>query len=248
VLSGLAAAISFGVSAPLAKRLLDNAEPQMLAGILYLGAFIALSIVRPRSRSEARLRRSDAPRTTAMIVAGGVIAPVLLLLGLERVSGVAGTVNVALALIIGEHLPETLVLIGALALGAVSFGLSVYLDALALRSLGAAREAAVFAVAPFAGALLAPLVLPETLGIRDLAAGALMAVGVVRLLREQHEHTHRHEPLDHDHAHVHDEHHQHVHDADALPGEPHSHPHHHDELVHTHPHVSDIRRRHAHSK
>jgi drug/metabolite transporter (DMT)-like permease len=31
---GLAAAASFGVSAPLAKRLLADVEPQMLAGLL----------------------------------------------------------------------------------------------------------------------------------------------------------------------------------------------------------------------
>jgi drug/metabolite transporter (DMT)-like permease len=162
-------------------------------------------------------------------------------------TGAAGTVNVVLALIIGEQLPAASILLGALALGAVSYGLSVYLDALALRSLGAAREAAVFAVAPFAGALLAPFVLPETLGIRDFAAGALMAVGVALLLRDRHEHAHRHQPIDHDHAHVHDEHHRHAHDADTPPGEPHSHPHHHDELVHAHPHVSDIHHRHPHT-
>lgn len=312
----------------------------MLAGLLYLGAFVALSLAGPRSRSEARLRRADAPRVTAMIAAGGILAPVLLLLGLERVSGVAGslllnlegpltivvgvmffrehlprramtgalvifvgafllglgtgdtqadwigllliaaacagwaldnnltqsltvrdprsivrvktgtagTVNVILALIIGQHLPDAPVLGAALALGAVSYGLSVYLDALALRSLGAAREAAVFAVAPFAGALLAPLVLPESLGLRDIAAGTLMAVGVALLLRERHEHLHRHDPLDHDHAHIHDEHHQHAHDPGVTPREPHSHPHHHHDLVHAHPHVSDVHHRHSHSE
>jgi drug/metabolite transporter (DMT)-like permease len=338
VVLGLIAAISFGISAPLAKRLLDNADPQMLAGLLYVGAFIALTIVRPRTRSEARVRRADVPRLSALVIAGGIVAPVLLLLGLERVTGVAGslllnlegpltiaigvalfrehlprqatlgaivifsgavllgigagdtqadwtgilliaaacacwaldnnltqsltvrdprsivriktgaagTVNVALALLIGEHLPTADVLAGALVLGAVSYGLSVYLDALALRSLGAAREAAVFAVAPFAGALLAPLVLPETLGIRDIAAGALMAVGVVLLLRERHEHVHVHEPLDHDHAHIHDEHHQHEHPPDTDLSEPHAHPHHHEELVHSHPHVSDVHHRHSH--
>lgn len=339
VLLGVAAAVSFGVSAPLAKRLLADVSPQMLAGLLYLGAFVALSLVPGRRRrSEARLRRSDAPRMALMITAGGVLAPVLLLLGLQRVSGVAGslllnlegpltilvgvvafrehlprqalggavvifagatvlgigagdtqadwlgivliaaacagwaldnnltqsltlrdprvivqvkagvagTVNLVLAVVIGQRLPSPSIVVGALALGGVSYGLSVYLDALALRDLGAAREAAVFAVAPFAGALLAPFVLPETLGLRDLAAGALMAVGVVLLLREQHAHIHVHEPLDHDHVHRHDEHHQHAHAPGIDPSEPHSHPHHHDRLVHAHPHVSDIHHRHPH--
>jgi drug/metabolite transporter (DMT)-like permease len=338
ILLGLAAAVSFGISAPLAKRLLDDVGPQMLAGLLYLGAFVALTVVPSRSSTEARVRRSDLPRLGAMITAGGIVAPVLLLLGLERVSGVsgslllnlegpftilvgiavfrehlsrpaaigalvvfggavvlgldsgdahadwigialitcacagwaldnnltqsltvrdpraivrvkagvAGSVNVALALMVGHRLPPLAAVGGALLLGAVSYGLSVYLDALALRALGAAREAAVFAVAPFAGALLAPVVLPESLTVQDLAAGGLMAIGVALLLREHHEHLHRHDPLDHDHLHTHDAHHRHDHAADVDPGDPHSHPHHHDVLEHSHPHVSDVHHRHRH--
>jgi drug/metabolite transporter (DMT)-like permease len=163
-------------------------------------------------------------------------------------AGVAGAFNVALAILIGDRLPSVSVVLAALALGALSYGLSVYLDALALRSLGAAREAAVFAVAPFIGAAVAPLVLPESFGPREVAAGVLMAVGVALLLRERHEHLHRHEPLDHDHVHVHDEHHQHGHDDGVSPSQPHSHPHHHDQLVHSHPHVSDSHHRHSHSE
>jgi len=340
VLLGLAAAISFGVSAPLATRLLDRVSAQMLAGLLYVGAFIALSVVGRRASSEARLRKADTPRMAAMILAGGILAPVLLLLGLERVggvtgslllnlegpltivigvslfrehlprqamagatvifagaallgfgvgsahadwvgilliaaacvgwaidnnltqsltvrdplsivrvkAGVAGTVNVLLAFAIGERLPSATALLAALALGAVSYGFSVYFDALALRSLGAAREAAVFAVAPFVGALLAPFVLPESLGLRDAVAGALMAIGVLLLLREQHDHPHRHNPLEHDHVHRHDEHHQHSHDPGITAGAPHSHTHAHPELVHSHPHVSDVHHRHTHSE
>jgi len=339
VFFGLCAAVSFGVSAPLAKVLLDDVRPQMLAGLLYVGAFVGLSLVGRSSRTEARLRRADAPRMTLMIFTGGVVAPVLLLFGLERVTGVtgslllnlegpltivvgvalfrehlpkqalagaivifsgafllglqtgnthadwigvlliasacgawaidnnltqsltvrdprsivrvktgvAGSVNVLLALALGEHLPEVSVLGAVLVLGAVSYGLSIYFDALALRNLGAAREAAVFAVAPFAGALLAPLVLPESWDLRDVVAGVLMALGVALLLRERHQHVHRHDPMDHDHAHVHDEHHQHEHPPELPADEPHSHPHHHDVLLHAHAHVSDVHHRHDHS-
>jgi drug/metabolite transporter (DMT)-like permease len=338
VFLGLCAAVSFGISAPLAKLLLDDVRPQMLAGLLYVGAFAALGLVGRQSRSAARLRRADAPRMTLMILAGGVVAPALLLFGLERVTGVtgslllnlegpltivvgvtlfrehlprqaltgaivifvsafvlglqtgdthadwigvlliaaacacwaidnnltqsltvrdprsivrvktgvAGTVNVALAFAIGQQLPDVSMLSVVLVLGAVSYGLSVYLDALALRTLGAAREAAIFAVAPFAGALLAPFVLPDTFGVQELAAGVLMAIGVVLFLRERHQHVHRHEPMDHDHGHVHDEHHKHEHQPSVPSDEPHSHPHYHDELVHAHPHVSDVHHRHTH--
>src|SRR5262245_47312154 len=131
VLLGLAAAISFGISAPLAKRLLADVDPQMLAGLLYVGAFAALSAVRPRARVEARLRRADVPRLTAMVTAGGVVAPVLLLVGLERVSGVTGSLLLnlegPLTILVGvavfhEHLP------GRAALGAaVIFGGAVLL-------------------------------------------------------------------------------------------------------------------------
>src|SRR5918995_492694 len=43
-LGGLAAAASFGISAPLAAALLDVADPQLLAGLLYLGAALALGV------------------------------------------------------------------------------------------------------------------------------------------------------------------------------------------------------------
>src|SRR5215207_6102597 len=161
-------------------------------------------------------------------------------------TGVAGTINLTLALILGERFPEVGIVAAALLLGAVSYGLSVYLDALALRALGAAREAAVFAVAPFLGAVLAPFVLPESFGVSDIVAGGLMVVGVFLLIRERHEHGHTHEPLDHDHIHTHDAHHQHAHDEPVPAGTMHSHPHHHDVLHHAHPHVSDVHHRHSH--
>ncbi|MGH3378924.1 MAG: DMT family transporter, partial [Actinoallomurus sp.] len=130
---GLGAAVSFGISAPLAKLLLDDVRPQMLAGLLYLGAFVALTVFGRRSRVEAPLRRADGSRMAAMIIAGGVVAPVLLLLGLERVTGVTGslllnlegplTIAVGVALF-REHLPRS-ALLGAAVIfsGAVLLGL-----------------------------------------------------------------------------------------------------------------------------
>ena len=132
ILLGLAAAITFGVSAPLAKLLLDHTEPVMLAGLLYLGAFGALALGGRRDRSEARLRRADAPRVALLVAAGGVLAPVLLLLGLERVSGTSGslllnlegpfTIAIGIALF-GEHLSRR-ALLGAVFIfgGAITLG------------------------------------------------------------------------------------------------------------------------------
>src|SRR6476469_9316519 len=90
---GLTAAVLFGASAPVSKGLLDHIGPQMLAGLLYLGAFLAVAPVAwlGRHRGEARLRRSDLPGLTGGAVPGGIGAPVLLMVGLEHVSGVAGS-------------------------------------------------------------------------------------------------------------------------------------------------------------
>ena len=137
-------------------------------------------------------------------------------------------------------------MLAAVGVGAFAYGVSILLDAYALRMLGVAREAAVFATAPFAGALLAVPLLDERWTAVDIAAALAMAAGVVLLVSARHEHRHSHDPLLHDHRHVHDEHHRHEHRPGAAVVEPHSHPHRHEPLVHSHPHVSDVHHRHRH--
>jgi drug/metabolite transporter (DMT)-like permease len=156
----------------------------------------------------------------------------------------AGAGNLALALALGHRVPSAGALAAALAVGALCYGASILLDMYALRVLGAAREAAFFATAPFLGALLSLPLVGDRLGALELCAGLLMAAGALALLREDHGHLHTHEPVEHEHAHVHDEHHQHAHDGPVA--EPHSHPHRHDALTHTHPHVPDVHHRHEH--
>jgi drug/metabolite transporter (DMT)-like permease len=156
----------------------------------------------------------------------------------------AGTCNLALALALGESLPSPSLVGATLLLGSLAYGLSVLLDMKALRILGAAREAAYFAMAPFVGALLAiPLhgVWPSWV---DGAGALAMLVGVGLLVRERHRHVHTHEPLEHDHLHTHDEHHDHAHDGPV--NEPHAHPHRHEPITHDHPHVPDVHHRHRH--
>src|SRR5262249_38071090 len=65
----------------------------------------------------------------------------------------AGSFNVLLALWFGDHLPATGLLLGAGALGLVSYGASLALFVLALRHLGVARSGAYFSTAPFIGAV-----------------------------------------------------------------------------------------------
>jgi len=159
---------------------------------------------------------------------------------------VAGLCNLGLGLVLGERLPAHGALLAALALGTVSYGLSIVLDTYALRLLGAAREAALFATAPFIGALIAIPVLHERPAPRMLAAAALMIAGVALLVTERHGHLHAHEALEHDHLHTHDEHHRHAHPPGTPTDEPHAHPHRHAPLVHDHPHVPDLHHRHEH--
>ncbi|MBI3447711.1 MAG: EamA family transporter [Acidobacteria bacterium] len=158
----------------------------------------------------------------------------------------AGTCTLLLARVTSARWPGVGSIVAAGAVGVVCYGLSLVLDTYALRLLGAAREAAYFATAPFAGAIGAVALLGERLRLADVAAMALMAVGAALLLIERHRHAHTHEEMTHDHLHVHDEHHRHDHPDGTGGAEPHSHPHRHASLVHDHPHVPDLHHRHAH--
>jgi drug/metabolite transporter (DMT)-like permease len=341
----LLAAVLFGVSAPVSKLLLPGTSPLMLAGLFYLGAGLGLSAfdtvrrLSGRANPEARLRRQDLRALLLIVLFGGVLGPILMLVGLERLSGLVGalllnleaplTIIVAVALF-GEHLARREVLAAALLLGGAAllgrspgalrgdwvgvaamggaalcwaidnnltqglsvrdpvavtrvkalgagatslvlaafvgvaiptrlfvgvalvvgagcYGASIVFAIRASRLLGAARQAAFFAVAPFAGAALAIPLLHDRPTMIDLTAAAAMVIGVVFLVRSRHDHVHTHEELVHDHVHTHDEHHQHEHEGGvATVTEPHSHLHRHTPLTHAHPHASDVHHHHRH--
>jgi drug/metabolite transporter (DMT)-like permease len=82
------AAVLFGASTPFAKILLGKTEPILLAGLLYLGSGVGLAIwsgLRSRAKEnsrEATLKGSDVGWLAGAIVAGGIIGPVLLMVGL----------------------------------------------------------------------------------------------------------------------------------------------------------------------
>ncbi len=157
---------------------------------------------------------------------------------------VAGAVNLVLAFALGSSLPSMSSLVAALLVGFLAYGVSLALFVVGLRHLGTARTGAYFSVAPFIGALLA-LGMGESLTLKLIFAGALMALGLWLHLTERHEHAHRHNALEHEHEHMHDEHHQHTHEAGAS-GSPHRHLHSHSPLHHTHPHFPDAHHRHEH--
>src|SRR5205085_6109383 len=93
----LAAAGLFGAAAPFAKLLLGEVEPQLLAGLLYLGAGIGLAAVHfgraalSMPAPEAPLRAGDLPLLAAVIVFGGVLGPLFLMLGLARTDAASGS-------------------------------------------------------------------------------------------------------------------------------------------------------------
>lgn len=339
VAAALAAAALFGASAPVAKILLRDLPPLVLSSLLYLGAGLGLAATRvlfaARVAGAARapgLRRADAPVLLGMVVAGGILAPLALLLGLGRVSGVAGSlllnleapftiglavaalgesfgrrelgasvailagscllalqggeglranpvgvlaiaaacagwavdnnltqrlsgrdpVSVAgaksvlagaasaiLALLLGARIPAARPALAAMLLGFASYGASLVLVVAAMRTLGAAREAAFFSTAPFAGALLSVPLLGDRLGPTEIAAGALMAVGVALLAAAGSPDLHEHGEEEHEHLHRHDEHHLHAHVPGDPTGEPHAHFHRHGRLRHAHARRAD---------
>lgn len=90
ILLALLSAVLFGASTPLAKLLLGAVDPWMMAGLLYLGAGLGLGLMKAGRRlagqpaSEAPLQRADLPWLALVILAGGVLGPLLLMQGLSR--------------------------------------------------------------------------------------------------------------------------------------------------------------------
>ena len=81
--AALGAAVLFGASTPLAKLLLGSISPWLLAGLLYLGSGLGLTLYRLLSRApRVRLPREEIGWLLGAVLAGGVVAPVLLMLGL----------------------------------------------------------------------------------------------------------------------------------------------------------------------
>jgi len=90
-LYALGAALLFGASTPFAKMFLRDSDSMMLAGLLYAGSGIGLTILwlfrfRESRASLRSLRRAEALPLMGSILFGGVIGPVLLMFGLRRIN------------------------------------------------------------------------------------------------------------------------------------------------------------------
>jgi drug/metabolite transporter (DMT)-like permease len=342
----LFAAVLFGASAPLSKLLLGEIQPVPLAAFLYLGsgsgAFLMLLFQHFRNGGqtvEAHLSRGDLPWLGGALLAGGIGAPIILLLGLERtpastaslllnfesvatmliavsffkesidrrivwavglvtlasilltwtggnwgfslgalgiigacflwgldnnftrhisaknpliivgIKGVgAGTFSLVLCLLLKQHIPSLNIILLAMLLGSISYGVSIQLFIVAMRNMGAARTSTLFGIAPFVGAALSLVLLREMPQTFFWVALPVMLAGAWLMLTENHDHHHIHEPMEHNHRHSHpDEHHIHASEEDVpLVNSSHTHEHRHEPLEHEHAHAPDLHHRHKH--
>lgn len=85
VRAGIAAALLFGTGTPIAKLLLDEVSPWLLAGLLYCGSGLGLGLYRLIRRSpRVRLPHTDWLPLAGAVLFGGIAGPVLLMLGLAN--------------------------------------------------------------------------------------------------------------------------------------------------------------------
>jgi drug/metabolite transporter (DMT)-like permease len=82
----LGAALAFGATTPLVQRFGRGMGPFTTAALLYAGSALFAAI--PSGPRPAPLRRSDLPRLLSVTLLGAVFAPIALVWGLQRTSGV----------------------------------------------------------------------------------------------------------------------------------------------------------------
>jgi drug/metabolite transporter (DMT)-like permease len=102
ILAALGAALLFGLSTPIAKRLVGEMPPLLLAGILYAGSGVGLSIllvVRAISQGRAsivRPRGADLIWLMGAVAFGGALGPYLLMYGLQTTDSASASLTLNL--------------------------------------------------------------------------------------------------------------------------------------------------------
>lgn len=158
----------------------------------------------------------------------------------------SGLGSLIVAFIMGESLPSIIWILGALALGFVSYGLSINFYIMAQKDLGAAKTSAYYSVAPFLGVAFSMIFIGERPTLQFYIALAIMVLSTIIMVKDtielqhthEHEHRHSHEHShgdlvhthEHSHKHVHIHTHdkyeeQHTHKHDVLDGHEHEHVH-----------------------
>jgi drug/metabolite transporter (DMT)-like permease len=94
------AAVLFGLSAPAASRLTDDMGGFTLAGLLYLGAALAVAPFVGRATPSVAALRSSLPRLSIAVILGGAVGPVLLAFGLGLVPAATASLLLNLELVL----------------------------------------------------------------------------------------------------------------------------------------------------
>lgn len=127
----IGSAALFGASTPLAKGLLGGGiSPWLLAGLLYLGSGLGLAVIYfgrglvGRPSREASLTRKDIGWMALVVLSGGVIGPVMLMIGLTTTAAstaalmlnLEGLATMAIAWLVFRENVDRRLLLGALAI------------------------------------------------------------------------------------------------------------------------------------
>ena len=156
----------------------------------------------------------------------------------------SGLGSLVIALCIGETFPNFLLIMAAMVLGFVAYGLSINFYIQAQKDLGAAKTSAYYSIAPFLGVAFSFVLFAEKLGIQFFAGLAIMVIATILMVKDtislQHDHDHEHLHT-HEHSHngiIHSHEHSHRHS--------HTHIHGNDEAAHFHDHGDKIPHIHDH--
>ncbi len=89
IVQALLAALFFGASAPIAKLLLGDVPPILMAAFLYLGSGTGISLVKvwqrlTSNRKEAEIKAPDIKWLAGAILSGGILAPIILMISLKN--------------------------------------------------------------------------------------------------------------------------------------------------------------------
>lgn len=161
---------------------------------------------------------------------------------------VAGSVNLVTGIAIAGRLDSLNMVLSALVVGALSYGVSITLYVTAAQGIGATRSQMIFSAAPFFGLLLSVTILKEAFTGSQITAALIMGSSLVIAFSERHGHVHQHDLMSHRHDHSHDAlHHDHDH-KDHIDHENHSHRHDHQPVAHEHEHWPDLHHRHDHKE
>ena len=160
----------------------------------------------------------------------------------------AGMFSLILGILLRQPVPGLKIALLAMALGSISYGISIQLFIVSMRHMGAVRTSTLFGTAPFVGVALSLFLLLEKPSILFWVSLPFMLAGAWLMVTENHNHHHIHEPVEHNHRHSHpDYHHTHIHPENVpLVKGSHTHEHAHETLEHDHAHAPDLHHQHGH--